>query len=58
VGFPDLGIVWQDSDVFEKFADSLGEFVERFALAPEYRALSGVGEDDQWWRLLRHIGRV
>lgn len=57
-GFPDRGIVWQDSDVFERFADSLGEFLERYALGPEYRALSGVGEDDQWWRLLRHIGRA
>lgn len=57
-GFPDQGIVWQDSDVFEKFADSLGEFLERYALGPEYRALSGVEEDDQWWRLLMHIGRV
>lgn len=57
-GFPDQGIVWRHSDVFEKFADSLGEFLERYALGPEYRALSGVEEDDQWWRLLMHIGRV
>ena len=41
-GFPDKGIVWQDGDVFEKFANSLGEFLERYALGLEYRALSGV----------------
>lgn len=57
-GFPDQGIVWQNSDVFEKLADGLGEFLERYALGPEYRVLTGVEEDDQWWRLLTHIGRV
>lgn len=57
-GFPDRGIVWRDNDVFERFADSLGEFLERYALGSEYLAFSGSEEDDQWWRLLMHIGRV
>jgi hypothetical protein len=39
-------------------AKSLGEFLERYALGPEYLAFSGSEEADQWWRLLKHIGRV
>jgi hypothetical protein len=57
-GFPDRGVIWWQSDAFEQFADSLGDFLERYALGPEYRPLSGAPEDDQWWRLLRHIRRV
>jgi hypothetical protein len=57
-GFPDRGIVWQDSDAFEQFADGVGDFLEKYAFGQGYRSLVGVDEDDQWWRLLRHIGRV
>ncbi|WP_157528844.1 hypothetical protein [Nocardia sp. NRRL S-836] len=57
-GFPDRGIVWQDSEVFGQFAGSLGEFLETYALGSKYLTLPGVDEDDQWWRLLKHVGRV
>lgn len=57
-GFPDRGVVWQDNDEFERFADSLGDFLASYALGPGYLDFSGSQEDDQWWRLLMHIGRV
>ncbi len=56
-GFPDTGVIWWQSAVFERFADSLGFFLEDYAFGERYLNFTGVSEDDQWIRLLRRIGR-
>jgi hypothetical protein len=57
-GFPDRGVIWWQSDAFERWAGSVGDFILEYALGPAYRYASSAPEEDQWWRLLRHIGRV
>jgi hypothetical protein len=57
-GFPDAGIVWWKSDRFERFADNLDRFLLDYAFGAGYLTMAGVQADDQWWRLLRHLGRV
>jgi hypothetical protein len=56
-GFPDMGIIWWQSDMFECLADSLGRFLMEYAFGPSYQPLSGAPDDDQWWRLLTHMRR-
>jgi len=51
-GFPDQGITWWQSDVFERLAAGLGEFLVDQVFGPGYPALAGVRDDDQWQRLL------
>jgi hypothetical protein len=55
--FPDAGVLWWQSAVFERLADSLGAFLEDYAFGEKYLNFTGVSEDDQWIRLLRRIGR-
>ncbi|WP_328777943.1 hypothetical protein OHT68_00435 [Streptomyces canus] len=57
-GFPDRGVIWWQSDVFECWAEGVGDFILNFALGRGYRRVTGASEGDQWWRLLRHIGRA
>lgn len=57
-GFPDRGVIWWQSDVFECWAESVGDFILNSALGGGYRHVTGALEDDQWWRLLRRIGRA
>ncbi|MER6955060.1 MULTISPECIES: hypothetical protein [unclassified Streptomyces] len=57
-GFPDRGIIWWQSEGFERLADSLGAFLDEYVFGRRYRYLSGAPESDQWWRLLLHMGRV
>jgi hypothetical protein len=57
-GFPDRGVIWWQSDVFECWGESISEFILNSALGEGYRQVASAPEDDQWWRLLRHIGRA
>lgn len=57
-GFPERGVTWWQSDTFEQFADNLGEFLETYVLGLGYAALTGATQDEQWRRLLAHIGRA
>lgn len=57
-GFPDMGIIWWQSDVFENLADSLDAFLVEYVFGPGYRSLSGAPDDDQWWRLLMCMERA
>ncbi|MCX4743790.1 hypothetical protein [Streptomyces antibioticus] len=57
-GFPERGVVWWQSDTFECWAGSVGDFILRYIFGPGYRSVCNAPEDDQWWRLLRRIGRV
>jgi hypothetical protein len=56
--FPDMTGVWWQSRDFRQVADSLGDFVLEYGLGPGYARLAAVGPDEQWQRLLRHLGRV
>ncbi|MFJ7967102.1 hypothetical protein [Streptomyces sp. NPDC096324] len=57
-GFRDEGVIWWQSDAFECWAESVGDFVLDCALGADYRRVAGVSESDQWWRLLGRIGRT
>ncbi|WP_371499929.1 hypothetical protein OG871_26440 [Kitasatospora sp. NBC_00374] len=57
-GFPDMGVIWWQSNVFERLSGSLDDFLVGHAFGPGYRLLSGAPEDDQWWRLLVHLERA
>jgi hypothetical protein len=57
-GFPDTGVLWWQSNLFERYSDSLDAFLEKYAFGDGCQTLSGVAEDDQWWRLLQRIGRI
>ncbi|WP_427923936.1 hypothetical protein [Streptomyces sp. cg40] len=54
-GFPDTGIIWWQSDTFERLADNLNGFLMEYAFGHGYRSLSDAPEDDQWWRLLMRM---
>ncbi|MFI5824579.1 hypothetical protein ACIA8I_36690 [Streptomyces rishiriensis] len=54
-GFPDMGIIWWQSDTFERLTDNLNDFLMEYAFGRGYRSLSGAPEDDQWWRLLMRM---
>ncbi|HEX4790599.1 MAG TPA: hypothetical protein VH372_19210 [Actinospica sp.] len=56
--FPDPGAVWWQSGDFRQIADSFGDFVLEYGLGPGYARLAAAGPDEQWQRLLRHLGRV
>jgi len=57
-GFPDIGISWYDSDVFVQYSVDFSTFVEDCVFGSRYREVTGAPGDDQWWRLLIHIGRA
>lgn len=54
-GFPDMGVTWWQSDVFECLSPSLGEFVLEYVFGSGYTTLSGAQDDDQWVRLLARL---
>jgi hypothetical protein len=56
--FPDVGVIWWQSDRFERLADDVTAFMTDHVFGAGYRALTGADEDDQWWRLLRALGRA
>ena len=58
MGFPDAGIVWWQSDRFERFADNLDRFLVDHVFGSGYLSMAGVEADDQWWHLLRNLGRM
>ncbi|MEU8678545.1 hypothetical protein [Streptomyces sp. NPDC048560] len=56
--FPDTGVEWWMSSVFEKAADDFTAFFLRWVAGPEYVRLSATGPDDTWADVLRHVGRL
>ncbi|MFD0427446.1 hypothetical protein ACFQ60_02560 [Streptomyces zhihengii] len=57
-GFPDQGINWWQSDVFEKWADDLDAFLRNTVFGPGFRTVTGADDEDPWWQVLREMGRV
>lgn len=56
-GFPDAGVIWWQSDRFERYAGSFEDFVRDWLLGPRYAQLTGVGPTDQWSRLIAAMNR-
>ncbi|MCX4550136.1 hypothetical protein [Streptomyces sp. NBC_01500] len=57
-GFPDTGIVWWQSERFEKLGDSLDSFLLDRAFGAGYREFTGAGTEDTWATVLQRLGRV
>lgn len=57
-GFPDVGVVWWQSDRFELCADDLDAFILNYAFGPDYLSFASTDNRDQWWRFLRQLDRV
>ncbi|MGV9313941.1 hypothetical protein ACWDR0_17385 [Streptomyces sp. NPDC003691] len=57
-GFPDQGITWWQSAVFEQWAEDLDSFLRDTLFGPGYRSLTDADEDDPWLQVLRAMGRV
>ncbi|MFF2522610.1 hypothetical protein [Streptomyces liangshanensis] len=51
-GFPDVGVLWWQSQVFEKVSDNLDSFLRHYVFGSGYRRLVGSVESDRWWELL------
>ncbi|MEV4665691.1 hypothetical protein AB0J85_27550 [Micromonospora echinofusca] len=56
--FPDAGVTWWMSDRFEQADTSLANFFLHAVCGPSYLTLTGASRGDQWWQLLRHLGRL
>ncbi|KPI15695.1 hypothetical protein OK074_2140 [Actinobacteria bacterium OK074] len=57
-GFPDTGVTWWQSDVFEKFNDDFDDFLLDKAFGSGYRDISGDDPDDSWLTILRRLHRI
>ncbi|MEU9381345.1 hypothetical protein AB0D38_10240 [Streptomyces sp. NPDC048279] len=57
-GFPDTGVIWWQSEVFEKFADELNDFLLDKAFGSGYQNIAGDDPDDSWLTALRQLGRI
>jgi hypothetical protein len=57
-GFPDMGVIWWQSDRFERFAENLDAFISHYAFGPDYLPFTGANSSDQWWRFLRQLDRA
>jgi hypothetical protein len=57
-GFPDMGVIWWQSDRFECFADDLDTFISNYAFGSDYLPFTGANRTDQWWRFLRQLDKV
>ncbi|MFE0421928.1 hypothetical protein [Streptomyces sp. NPDC058953] len=57
-GFPDQGVIWWQSDVFEQWGDDLNAFLRDTVFGSGYRTISGTEDEDPWWQVLREMGRV
>lgn len=57
-GFPDMGVIWWQSDRFERLADDLDSFLVSVGFGDGYLSLAGADDTDQWWRLLQQLGTV
>ena len=56
--FPDMTTTWWESEDFRQLSENLGNFLLYYGLGPGYRQLTAVGPDEQWQRLLHHLGRA
>jgi hypothetical protein len=57
-GFPDTGVIWWQSEVFEKFADNLDGFLLDKVFGSGYQEISGEDPDDSWLTVLGQLGRI
>ena len=57
-GFPDAGVIWWQSDRFERFADDLESFLTCYVFGDRYLSFVQGDNNDQWWRFLRQLGRI
>ncbi|GAB2882307.1 hypothetical protein GCM10027074_58370 [Streptomyces deserti] len=57
-GFPDTGVIWWQSEIFEKFADDLNTFLLDSAFGSGYQEISGDDPDDAWLTVLRQLHRI
>ncbi|WP_406477208.1 hypothetical protein [Streptomyces sp. NBC_01615] len=57
-GFPDVGVTWWKSEVFEKFNDDLDSFLLDKAFGSGYREICGADPDDSWVAVLRRLHRI
>ncbi|MEV0493343.1 hypothetical protein [Streptomyces atratus] len=56
--FPDTGVEWWMSSVFEKAADDFTTFFLEWVAGPRYIHLTGSEAEEQWTGLLRRSGRL
>ena len=56
--FPDTGVEWWQSAVFEKAADDFTAFFLESVAGPGHLRLTGTEPDDQWPQLLERVGRL
>ncbi|MEV6795435.1 hypothetical protein AB0M87_26370 [Streptomyces sp. NPDC051320] len=57
-GFPDTGVIWWQSEGFEKLADILDGFLLDSACGHGYQELTGAGSEDPWATVLHRMGRI
>lgn len=56
--FPDTGVEWWMSSVFEKVADDFTTFFLEWVSGPGYLRLTGSEPGEQWPELLTQVGRL
>lgn len=56
--FPDTGVAWWMSAIFEKAAEDFATFFLEWMAGPEYVRISATGPADPWADVLRHVGRL
>ncbi|MFE7170777.1 hypothetical protein [Streptomyces sp. NPDC057616] len=57
-GFPDTGVIWWQSEAFEKFTDDLNGFLLEKVFGGGYREIAGEDPDDSWLTVLRQLDRI
>ncbi|MFD7232459.1 hypothetical protein [Streptomyces sp. NPDC059881] len=57
-GFPDQGVIWWQSDVFEQWGEDLNSFLRDTVFGPGYRTVTDTDDEDPWWQVLREMGRI
>ncbi|MGW3654954.1 SMI1/KNR4 family protein [Streptomyces sp. NPDC005151] len=56
--FPDTGVEWWKSAVFERAADDFTTFFLEWVAGPRYMHLTGSQPEEQWPELLGGLGRL
>lgn len=57
-GFPDQGITWWQSDVFEQWGKGLNTFLHDTVFGPNFQTATDADEDDPWLQVLRELDRL
>jgi hypothetical protein len=56
--FPDTGVEWWKSAVFERASDDFITFFQEWVTGPRYMHLTGSQSEEQWPELLSGLGRL